>query len=136
MKILSFILFSSILVFTACKKSGSDAGVQETLPTGTKISMGSFTSNAHATSGTVKVVDVSGQKYLVFENFSTDNGPSLRVWLSKNTGITDYINLGNLKAASGNFSYPLASTHNTGIYTHVLIWCEPFGVLFGHAVLQ
>jgi hypothetical protein len=136
MKLLSFILVSSVLVFTACKKNGSEAVLQEPLPTGTKLSMGSFTSNAHTTTGMVKVIDSAGQKYLVFQNFSTDNGPALRVWLSKNTGVADYINLGNLKAASGNFYYPLASNHNTGVYTHVLIWCETFSVLFGHAVLQ
>jgi Electron transfer DM13 len=136
MKLLSFILLSSMLIFTACKKNGSAAVLQEPVPTGTKLSMGSFVSNAHTTTGMAKVIDSAGQKYLVFQNFSTDNGPALRVWLSKNTGVADYINLGNLKAASGNFYYPLAATHNTGVYTHVLVWCEAFSVLFGHAVLQ
>jgi hypothetical protein len=136
MKIFSILLAGSLLFLAACKKNGSATVLQEAVPTGTKLSMGSFTSNAHTTTGMVKVIDSAGQKYLVFQNFSTDNGPGLRVWLSKNTGVADYINLGNLKAASGSFYYPLASNHNTGVYTHVLIWCETFSVLFGHAVLQ
>ena len=77
-----------------------------------------------------------GVRYLVFDNFKTDNGPALRVWLSKNTGVADYINLGNLKAVNGNFYYPLTAAQNTTTYNHVLIWCEAFSVLFGHAVLQ
>jgi Electron transfer DM13 len=136
MKFLSTLLFSSLLFVAACKKNNSPQVLQEPVPTGTKLAMGNFTSNAHTTTGMVKVVDSVGQKYLVFQNFSTDNAPALRVWLSKNTGVADYISLGNLKAASGNFYYPLASNHNTGVYTHVLIWCETFSVLFGHAVLQ
>jgi hypothetical protein len=136
MKLLSCIMFSGLLICVACKKNGSPSVLQQPVPTGTKLAMGSFTSNAHTTTGMVNVIDSAGQKYLVFQNFSTDNAPALRVWLSKNTGVADYINLGNLKAASGNFYYPLATTHNTAIYSHVLIWCETFSVLFGHAVLQ
>jgi hypothetical protein len=136
MKFLAIVLFSSSILLAACKKDGSQQVLQEPVPMGTKISMGNFSSNAHTTTGMVKVVDSVGQKYLVFQNFSTDNAPALRVWLSKNTGVADYINLGNLKAVSGNFYYNLANTHNTGVYTHVLIWCETFSVLFGHAVLQ
>ena len=99
--------------------------------------MGSFISNSHTTTGTVKVVqDVLGKTQLVFENFKTDNGPDLRVWLSPNNNGSPYQEVGLLKAVTGNFSYEISSTFNYTINKRVLIWCEDFSVLFGHAILQ
>jgi Electron transfer DM13 len=136
MKLAFNLLAATVLLCTACKKNNTPENLQEVLPGGSKVAMGSFTSNAHTTTGMVRVVDSVGMRYLVFDNFRTDNGPALRVWLSKNTGVSDYINLGNLKAVNGNFYYQLSTTQNTSAYNHVLIWCEAFSVLFGHAVLQ
>ncbi len=134
MKNLWLFIFCSV-VLSSCKKD-KDTSTSETLPTGTTLMMGSFTSNAHTTTGTVKVVDNAGKKYLVFENFKTDSGPALEVWISKNTGATDAKSLGTLKATSGNFSYQLTTDQNTGTYNYVLIWCKDFSVLFGHSILQ
>jgi Electron transfer DM13 len=136
MKFAISMIAASVLFFTACKKNNTPKYLQEVLPMGNKLAMGSFTSNAHTTTGMVKVIDSMGLRYLVFDNFKTDNGPALRVWLSKNTGVADYINLGDLKAVNGNFYYPLTAGQSTATYNHVLIWCEAFSVLFGHAVLQ
>jgi hypothetical protein len=130
------VMAAAVLLLAACKKNNTPSNLQEVLPTGTKLAMGSFASNAHTTTGMVKVIDSMGVRYLVFDNFRTDNGPALRVWLSKNTGAADYVNLGNLKAVNGNFYYPLTAAQSTTTYNHVLIWCETFSILFGHAVLQ
>jgi Electron transfer DM13 len=37
---------------------------------------------------------------------------------------------------NGNFFYELSSNINYTTNNRVLIWCEDFSVLFGHAVLQ
>jgi hypothetical protein len=131
------ILFLTVIVFmSSCKKSALD-NIDEMLPTGTTISMGSFISNSHSTSGTAKIVrDASGKTVLVFENFKTDNGPDLRVWLSPNNSGSPYQEVGLLKAVTGNFSYDLSANTNYTVNNRVLIWCEDFSVLFGHAVLQ
>ncbi len=130
-----FLLLSAVAMisFTSCKKTKT---IQEELPKGTVTLSGNFVSSVHPTSGTAKVVDSIGKKYLVFENFKTDNGPALEVWLSKNTSVADYKNLGALKAANGNFYYELTTDQNTAVYNHVLIWCERFSVLFGYAKVQ
>jgi Electron transfer DM13 len=133
-KIVSFLM---VVVFLAsCKKSALD-NISETLPTGTVIVTGSFVSNSHPTTGTVKIVqDAAGKTQLVFENFKTDNGPDLRVWLSPNNSGSTYQEVGLLKAVTGNFSYEISSTINYTTNKRVLIWCEDFSVLFGHAILQ
>lgn len=134
MKSLSAVLLF-FLIFTSCKKEAPD-NANDILPTGTTISTGNFTSNAHSTSGKASIVtDVSGKKYLVIENLISDNGPDLRIWLSPNTTGSPYQELGFIKAISGNFFYELDSSINYTTNNRVLIWCKQFSVLFGHAVL-
>ena len=126
-----------LIVASSCRKDNNTPGnVNEPAPSGTVLVNGIFTSNAHTTSGTVKImIAADGKKYLVFENFRTDNGPDLRVWLSPSISGTPYQEIGVLKAVSGNFSYELSASINYTVNNKVLIWCEDFSVLFGHAVL-
>lgn len=133
-KLFSFLLL--ILTISSCKKSALD-NTEESLPTGTIVSSGSFAGNAHTTSGSAKIVrDASGKIHLVFENFRTDNGPDLRVWLAPDNSASTYQEIGFLKAVSGNFSYELDASINHSVNKRVLIWCKGFSVLFGHAILQ
>jgi hypothetical protein len=136
-KLFSF-LSAGILLLSSCKKDTSPAALNDTLPAaGATIATGSFTSGVHASSGSVKITkDVANKIYLVFENFKTDNGPDLRIWLSPNNSGSPYQEVGLLKAVSGNFYYPLDASHNYTVNNRVLIWCKQFSVLFGSAVLQ
>jgi len=125
-----------LLFFTACKKSALDNS-EETLPNGTTLLSGAFISGSHTTRGTAKIIqETSGKIILVIENFETDNGPDLRVWMSPNNSAAPYQEVGTLKAVSGNFSYELNSSINYTANNRVLIWCEDFSVLFGYAILQ
>lgn len=125
-----------MFLMNSCMKN-TPKNAESILPTGTILATGNFTSNAHPTSGTVKVIqDVSGKKHLVFENFKSDNGPDLDVWLSPGTSGSSYQSLGDLKAVNGKFSYELDNSINYTANNRVLIWCVDFSVLFGHAVLQ
>ena len=126
-----------VLFFISCKKENTSGNANESLPTGTTLVTGSFVSGVHTSSGTVKVIkDASGKFYLVFENFKTDSGPDLRIWLSPNNTGNPYQEVGTLKAVSGNFFYELSAAINYTTNNRVLIWCKGFSVLFGHAVLQ
>jgi Electron transfer DM13 len=130
-----FVMASSLFLFS-CKKSALE-NVQEQLPSGTVLKSGNFVSNSHPTSGTAKIITgVDNKKFLTIENFSSDNGPDLRVWLSPNNNGSPYQELGTLKAISGSFSYELNANIDYTANNRVLIWCEDFSVLFGHAVLQ
>jgi len=133
--IFSFCLFATGLI--SCTKENTPGNAEESLPTGTVLASGTFSSNAHPTSGTVKVIQTTeGKRFLVFENFRTDNGPDLDVWLSPNTSGNPYQAVGDLKAVTGNFFYELAASVNYSANNRVLIWCEDFSILFGNAVLQ
>mgnify|MGYP003420073936 FL=1 len=138
MKKLTYLLLVASLIITSCKKENTTpAAVTEQLPIAvTVLATGSVTSSVHTSSGTVNIVkDAANKIYLVFENFKTDNGPDLRVWLSPNNSGTPYQELGLLKAASGNFFYELDASVNYTSNNRVLIWCKQFSVLFGYAVL-
>jgi len=125
------------LVFFSCSKGNTPRNVNDSLPQGTVLFSGSFSGNAHPTSGTVKVIrDAAGINYLVFENFSSDNGPDLDVWLAPDISGSTYQSLGDLKAINGNFYYELGSSVDLSANNRVLIWCVRFSVLFGHATLE
>jgi hypothetical protein len=91
-----------------------------------------FEESAHEVAGTAQIIQDGDKVYLRFEDFETINGPDLHVYLSTGLGLDDAIDLGELKATQGSFNYDV-----TGIdlekYNQVLIWCDPFGVLFSYA---
>lgn len=135
-KIFVFSLLPFLFFIASCSKDIPE-NAEEALPNGTVLATGSFISNLHPTSGTVKVVqDPAGIKHLVFENFRSDNGPDLDVWLSPGISGNPYQSVGDLKALNGKFSYKLDSNINYTFNNKVLIWCVDFSVLFGYAVLQ
>ena len=130
-----FLIFLPI-VLISCKKNTPE-NANESLPSGTELLRGNFVKGNHPTSGTVKVIrSANNINHLVFENFQSDNGPDLYVWLSPSTSGSPYQELGLLKAVTGNFSYELDPSINFSTNNKVLIWCKRFTVLFGHATLQ
>ena len=90
---------------------------------------------AHQVSGQALVLEDSGERYLRFENFEATNGPDLKVYLSTDTSADDYVSLGDLKGNIGNQNYVVPEDVDLQKYDNVLIWCEAFSVLFGHAEL-
>jgi hypothetical protein len=126
-----------LVFFTGCKKENTPIVVNTTLPSGTTLAMGTITSNAHTSIGLVTITKATnGKIFLNFENFKTDNGPDLRIYLSPNLNAAPYIEVGNLIAINGNFTYELPVDINYTTNNKMLIWCKDFSVLFGHAILQ
>lgn len=101
--------------------------------------LGMFESDAHPTSGQALVLgNGTGQRFLRFENFETDNGPDLNVYLvDSSTGdVSDYIDLGDLSGNIGDQNYELPVDVDLERYDQVVIWCVRFGVAFGDARLS
>ena len=73
---------------------------------------------------------------LRLENFKSTNGPDLFVYLSTDENASEFVNLGELKASSGNQNYEIPNGTDLTKYNKVLIWCKSFGVLFGSAELS
>ena len=103
----------------------------------TLLKQGTLIGVGHTVVGTVKIYDDSGKKkVVVLDPFSSQNGPDLKVYLSKDQNASQYINLGPLKSTTGKQSYDISGMPDLGEYKFVLIWCQQFSVLFGKAELQ
>ncbi|MYJ29837.1 MAG: DM13 domain-containing protein, partial [Acidimicrobiaceae bacterium] len=86
--------------------------------------------------------DGSGQRFLRFEDFRTDNGPDLNVYLSAAPPDAaagdfddDFVDLGDLKGNVGSQNYEIPAGLDLDHYSTVAIWCVRFGVVFGAAEL-
>ena len=101
--------------------------------------VGSFVGRAHPTSGNAFVLgDGTGQRFVRFEEFETDNGPDLNVYLVNSSagGINEFVDLGDLKGNIGDQNYEIPVDANLDVYDTVLIWCVRFSSPFGEATLS
>lgn len=90
----------------------------------------------HNASGKATVLYLEdGSSVLRLENFRVTNGPDLYVYLSTDKNASGYIDLGRLKASSGNQNYELPADVDLSKYDNVIIWCKSFSVYFGGAEL-
>ena len=91
----------------------------------------------HNAKGLAKILTISnGSQILRLENFKSTNGPDVHLYLSNNKQANDFIDLGRLKANNGNQNYKIPMDIEFNHYGYVLIWCKPFSVLFGSALLN
>jgi len=121
----------------------TDAEPMPDAPDVASLVSGDFVDQAHPTSGqAVVLTDGSDQRFLRFENFATDNGPDLNVYLvngsadgDRGTYDDDFIDLGDLKGNIGPQNYEIPADVDLSIYDTVVIWCVRFSVSFGAADL-
>lgn len=118
----------------ACEKASSDDDVT---PGDTEVvlSSGTFSNGAHATSGAAKLVkDKDGKKFLLLENFKSDPGPDVRLYLATSLKDDDYTEI-TKTVTNGNVRLAVPSTAKDS-QKFILVWCEKFSVLFGSAELK
>ena len=101
---------------------------------GVFVGVGDGIHDAQGDAYTIPLED--GSNVLRLENFKSTNGPDLYVYLSTDKKASEFINLGELKANSGNQNYQIPDDVDLEKYNQVLIWCQAFGVLFGNAELS
>lgn len=99
------------------------------------LSSGLFADGAHPTSGNGTVLTDGVASFLRFEEFATDNGPDLNVYLRSSANPDDFIDLGDLKGNIGDQNYELPADFDAEKYDVVDIWCVRFSVSFGSAQL-
>lgn len=102
----------------------------------TKINMGTVMGVNHSVSGTATIYEKNGSYTLVLDPFQSQNGPDLKVYLSKDVGAKNFVRLGVLKSTTGKQSYALPATINLSEYPYAHIWCEAFSVEFARAKLN
>jgi hypothetical protein len=123
----------------------ADTTVVTTAPAIVTVASGQFVERSHPGSGTARVLsDGSSQRFLRFEDFSTDNGPDLFVYLTTASADADadafgvdgqYVNLGRLKGNVGAQNYEIPAEVDLNLFATVVIWCDRFSVAFTAADL-
>ena len=99
------------------------------------LASGSFSSlNGYSVSGDASVLNNgTEQRFLRFENFVSDNGPDLKVYLRADNG--EFISLGDLTGNIGDQNYEIPVGVDLDVFRNVEIWCERFSAGFGVATL-
>ena len=109
------------------------------------LAQGMFHSNAHETTGSATILSLAdGRRVLRLTDFSTSNGPDVRVYLVAAADVTDdetvktagFIELGPMKGNKGDQNYEIPATVDLSAYRTVTIWCKRFSVNFGSAPLS
>ena len=130
-------LVVALLVFLACKKTSTETLNEMVDADGTLKASGIFVGyGSEKVSGQAKIYEYNNRFQLKLENFSTSNGPDLKVYLSKAASPKEHISLGDLKSTNGNQVYDIAGKPDFTQYRYVLIHCERFNHLFGSAELK
>jgi hypothetical protein len=135
------ILFVSLIVFSlACdtEEATPTAPVNDNFMTdkATLVTTGSIMGVNHTVSGTASLYVLDGQYTLVLDPFQSQNGPDLKVYLSKDVGASSFVRLGNLKSTSGKQSYTIPGSVQINEYPYCHVWCEQFSVEFARAELK
>ncbi|MCU5657598.1 DM13 domain-containing protein [Bacillus mycoides] len=109
------------------------------------ISAGQFQNGVHETTGTATIHQLAdGKRILRLSNFSTSNGPDVRVVLvptdrlKNNEDVKNhqYIELGKLKGNKGNQNYEIPEGIDVSTYGSVSVWCKRFNENFGVAYFK
>lgn len=137
---LLLITISTSLCVVSCKKASTETLNQVILPADTTAILkynGIFSNGpSGSVNGQVKIF-LKGNKYILsLANFSTTNGPDLKVYISKEMFPLNFIKLGDLQSTNGNQLYNITGTPDFTIYKYVQIHCEKYDHLFGYALLS
>lgn len=129
-KLKDMIMDESAKIQSIVSEEMGDSGEPQVLKTGQFVGLA-----GHFAEGDAKILDVVGQQFLRFENFEVTNGPDLRVYITQQGDVKQGIHLDKLKGSKGAQNYLLEDI-DLDMYNTVVIYCQPFGVYFGEAVLD
>ena len=141
---LFLLVFLAQFAFIGC--GGGESGVAsenvvesvDDLDTSTLVFRGSLSGqNGYSTTGDVEIFfdEDTNQYSLIIDNFATDDGPALFVYLSQGRFALNFENLGSLKALGGRLRYDFPADQFDPSFDHVLIWCDQVAQSFGEAQL-
>lgn len=136
MKFKIILTLISVALLISCKKTSTRTLDEMVDPVSTLIFSGTFASTGGENVSGIAKIYVTANKYsLKLENFSSSNGPDLKVYLSLASTPTGFISLGDLKSTNGNQVYEINASPDFSKYKYVLIHCEKYNHLFGVAEL-
>jgi hypothetical protein len=125
-----------------------DAQVEDPMPEASEpvvVAQGEFVGadSFHQGAGQAKIYSLpDGTHVLRFENFDVTNGPDLHVLLATGAqpatsdDLGEYIDLGKLKGNMGNQNYEIPADVDPSRFQSIVIYCQPFHVVFATATLN
>jgi len=136
-----FLIFSCVLVLVSCEVEQNrptkpvadvfDESSAMVVKQGMLVGIGGHTAN-----GTATLYESNGKYVVTLDPFLSQNGPDLKVYLSKDVSASSYLNLGVLQSTMGKQTYSVPGNPKIDDYMHVHIWCERFSVEFARASIQ
>jgi hypothetical protein len=134
------VLLLLLFALVACKKENTPNLILDEKVDQNQVlekAKGTFSNGPYGTAfGQAKIYTSGSVNKLALENFSSSNGPDLKVYLSKEKDPVNFINLGDLKATGGNQLYDIPNNIKTTDYKYALIYCKRFSHLFGFAEIN
>ncbi len=89
----------------------------------------------YSVKGTTKIYEKAGVQTIVFENFTADGGPDLRIYLAEEVSASNFVEVAKL-TTSGNFFLTIPAGYDPVKHRTALIWCKQFNVPFGSATIK
>lgn len=127
----------TLLLLSSCGKTSTETLDEMVNAEGVPKYAGIFRGyGSERVSGQARIFLSNNQFMLKLENFSTTNGPDLKVYLSEAASPQNFISLGNLKSTNGNQVYDISGSPDFSKYKFVLIHCERYNHLFGSAEIM
>jgi Electron transfer DM13 len=146
MRYIILIICATTFFISACKKENQLAPttvLEEMIDTTRGIDStvlkfkGSFESGPFGTVTGMAEIYKKGTTYEVkLASFTTNNGPALHVYISKEAMPINYIDLGSLKSTAGNQVYSVSGMPDFYDYKYISIHCVAYNHLFGYALLK
>ena len=107
---------------------------------------GSFVAAEAPTTGTARIIEENGQKYLEIDSAfgTTEQAPDLQVLLDtvaqppanyQDSELNRYLNLGGLQSVTGEQRYPIPEFVDASQFKSVVIWCRMANATIGYASL-
>ena len=134
------------IMSTAAKvDSPMDESMTDKMETASTVSLisGSFRDEdrLHKGSGKATIYRLEDDSHVLrLEDLKVTNGPDLHVLLMVDQEGSDksqgYLDLGKLKGNIGNQNYPVPIDTDISVYNAVMIYCQPFHVVFSTAPLR
>lgn len=108
------------------------------------VAQGVFRPLAHDAQGMALLIETTdGKTYLRLEDFEVENGPDLRVYLSRGGAdapesqlAAHVVDLGQLKGNIGDQNYLVPASVDLTRYRSAVVWCRRFSVGFAVAPLS
>ena len=136
--ILGLLIVSSTIACKREENTPTAPAMDKIDPTAVQVSRGNFSGQSGEVVSGAASIRVKGSKYMLIleEDFRTNNGPNLHVYLSKAASPQDFIDFGLLKSVSGTQVYDITGTPDFKQYKYALIYCQQYSKLFGNVLLQ